>query len=266
MFLQEKEYMQLLRANKPFMTAGLCKSVIWDQKIKVDFYLDHLPIAEQTKGIFCMQYLIRKEGEDGLIKMEVKEPFVFSKANQCYSWTKREMGTNRIVKLERLFLAFEEEYLICSKKDIPLLVTKSVESNESYLAETEKQEWLDEEEKDADITVEKDIVNEEVREEKASIRKIEDIRQLLELSQEYAELYYNSFLLHSYYQYRYVLIGKDFIGVPDYFYEREAIAAKMMGFPYFVKAEDIETVSFSKQYDRQMPKDGTYGYFLKHMQ
>lgn len=253
MFLQEKEYVQFWRKKECIMTAGLCKKIIWDQKIKVDFYLDHVPIAEQTKGMLCMLYLARKEGEKSLIERQVQEEFIFTKAKQLYSWTKREVGTERIVKIEHLYLRFDGDDAICSEKDIHILNTNElpIEGRQQNT-----QDWLDEPDQEE---------MEETSDAKGNIQKIEDIRQLLDLSEEYAKLYYNSFLLHSFYQYRHILIGKNFVGVPDYFYEREAIAAKMMGFPYFVKAQDVESVCFDTKYHVKMPKDGTYGYFLMRM-
>ena len=62
---------------------------------------------------------------------------------------------------------------------------------------------------------------------------IQDLTQLLSMGEKQRELYYNSFLLHGYYQYRHVVAGDGFIGVPGNFSQREAIAAKMMGFPLF---------------------------------
>ena len=102
-----------------------------------------------------------------------------------------------------------------------------------------------------------------VNEKKDEIKRIDDLKVFLQLGEDFVELYYNSFLLHSFYQYRHVLLAKNFIGVPDYFYEREAIAAKMMGFPYFVEAKNIDDVCFDYKCTTNMPKDGTYGYFLR---
>lgn len=55
---------------------------------------------------------------------------------------------------------------------------------------------------------------------------IQDLTQLLSMGEKQRELYYNSFLLHGYYQYRHVVAGDGFIGVPGNFSQREAIAAK----------------------------------------
>ena len=43
---------------------------------------------------------------------------------------------------------------------------------------------------------------------------IQDLTQLLSMGEKQRELYYNSFLLHGYYQYRHVVAGDGFIGVP----------------------------------------------------
>lgn len=69
---------------------------------------------------------------------------------------------------------------------------------------------------------------------------IQDLTQLLSMGEKQRELYYNSFLLHGYYQYRHVVAGDGFIGVPGNFSQREAIAAKMMGFPLFIEAENLQ--------------------------
>ena len=70
---------------------------------------------------------------------------------------------------------------------------------------------------------------------------IQDLTQLLSMGEKQRELYYNSFLLHGYYQYRHVVAGDGFIGVPGNFSQREAIAAKMMGFPLFRALVIFET-------------------------
>ena len=59
------------------------------------------------------------------------------------------------------------------------------------------------------------------------------------------------------------MLGKNFIGVPDHFYEREAIAARMMGFPYFVEAEFVEKCEIGEQTRSEFPKQGSFGYYLR---
>ncbi|MBD5466573.1 MAG: hypothetical protein HDR21_00275 [Lachnospiraceae bacterium] len=61
------------------------------------------------------------------------------------------------------------------------------------------------------------------------------------LRQEYQNLVRNSFLLHGYYNYNYILLGKYpdkyYIGVPGIMHEQERIAAAMFGFVGFERAE-----------------------------
>lgn len=61
------------------------------------------------------------------------------------------------------------------------------------------------------------------------------------LRQEYQSLVRNSFLLHGYYNYNYILLGKYpdkyYIGVPGIMHEQERIAAAMFGFVGFERAE-----------------------------
>ena len=52
----------------------------------------------------------------------------------------------------------------------------------------------------------------------------------------YQHLVNNSFLLHGFYNYRYVILGKEqnfYLGVPGVFYEREKMVAQMFGFEAF---------------------------------
>ena len=91
---------------------------------------------------------------------------------------------------------------------------------------------------------------------------IQDLTQLLSMGEKQRELYYNSFLLHGYYQYRHVVAGDGFIGVPGNFSQREAIAAKMMGFPLFIEVENLQHWEIGEESRAEMPQMGAYGYFL----
>ena len=56
------------------------------------------------------------------------------------------------------------------------------------------------------------------------------------LQSKYQHLVNNSFLLHGYYNYRYIILGKEqdyYLGVPGVFYEREKMVALMFGFEAF---------------------------------
>lgn len=81
------------------------------------------------------------------------------------------------------------------------------------------------------------------------------------LRQEYQQLVNNSFLLHGYYNYRHLILGKIkndaqqgyYLGVPGTYYEREKMVAVMFGFEGFESAaERIEP--------------GTFGYYMRRVQ
>ena len=94
------------------------------------------------------------------------------------------------------------------------------------------------------------------------VLNIQDLTQLLSMGEKQRELYYNSFLLHGYYQYRHVVAGDGFIGVPGNFSQREAIAAKMMGFPLFIEAENLQHCEIGEESRAEIPQMGANGYFL----
>ena len=283
MFCQEKEYIQLFRGNEKLMTAGLCKQVVWDQKIKIDYYLDHLPVAEGAKGQIHLLYLVRQEGENGLIKKEAVENIIFSKSKLHYSVTKREASKYQIVKIDTCYIEFDGDYHIQLQSKIRTVApqnenmqaTETSQNENMQAADTSQNENMQAMDTSQELVASKMDVDEKideqpidtskntVNEKKDEIRRIDDLKIFLQLGEDFVELYYNSFLLHSFYQYRHVLLANNFIGVPDYFYEREAIAAKMMGFPYFVEAKNIDDVCFDHKCTTNMPKDGTYGYFLR---
>ena len=90
---------------------------------------------------------------------------------------------------------------------------------------------------------------------------IQDLTQLLSMGEKQRELYYNSFLLHGYYQYRHVVAGDGFIGVPGNFSQREAIAAKMMGFPLFIEAENLQHCEIGEESREKCHRWGHMGIF-----
>ena len=77
------------------------------------------------------------------------------------------------------------------------------------------------------------------------------------LQQEYQKLVNNSFLLHGFYNYGHMILGKlteeeeapVYIGVPGVYYEREKQAARMFGFVGFESTE-------------QPVQSGSYGYYM----
>lgn len=77
------------------------------------------------------------------------------------------------------------------------------------------------------------------------------------LQEQYQRLVHNSFLLHGYYNYKHMILGKleedpqkpYYIGVPGVFYEKERQAAGLFGFAGF---EGVEIPV----------KNGSYGYYM----
>lgn len=77
------------------------------------------------------------------------------------------------------------------------------------------------------------------------------------LSEKYQHLVNNSFLLHGFYNYRHVILGKEgekyYLGVPGVFYEREKMVALMFGFEAF-------------ECGSGEPKAGEFGYYLRQVE
>lgn len=76
------------------------------------------------------------------------------------------------------------------------------------------------------------------------------------LQSKYQHLVNNSFLLHGFYNYRYVILGKEqdyYLGVPGVFYEREKMVALMFGF------EAFECTGGNA-------KAGEFGYYLRKVE
>lgn len=81
------------------------------------------------------------------------------------------------------------------------------------------------------------------------------------LRQEYQKMVHNSFLLHGYYNYRHLILGRlkegsgwqYYLGVPGNFYHREKMVAEMFGFE-----------AFEGEKDSAAP--GDFGYFMKRVE
>ena len=76
------------------------------------------------------------------------------------------------------------------------------------------------------------------------------------LQSKYQHLVNNSFLLHGFYNYRYVILGKEqnyYLGVPGVFYEREKMVAQMFGFEAF-------------ECPGGNVKAGEFGYYLRKVE
>ena len=76
------------------------------------------------------------------------------------------------------------------------------------------------------------------------------------LSAKYQHLVNNSFLLHGFYNYRHVILGKEreyYLGVPGVYYEREKMVALMFGLEAFECAGGES-------------RDGEFGYYLRKVE
>lgn len=74
----------------------------------------------------------------------------------------------------------------------------------------------------------------------------------------YQNLVNNSFLLHGFYNYRYLILGKEketeyYLGVPGVFYEREKMVALMFGFEAF-------------ECEGGIARPGGFGYYLRRVE
>ncbi len=72
----------------------------------------------------------------------------------------------------------------------------------------------------------------------------------------YQHLVNNSFLLHGFYNYRYLILGKEkdfYLGVPGVFYEREKMVALMFGFEAF-------------ECEGGNAQEGKFGYYLRKVE
>ncbi len=91
-------------------------------------------------------------------------------------------------------------------------------------------------------------------------------KDFIVLTKEYQSLANNSFLLHGFYNYHHIILGKIsltvrgtenedvyYIGVPGVYYEREKAVAIMFGFESF-------------ECDKDTAVTGTFGYYMKRVQ
>lgn len=86
-------------------------------------------------------------------------------------------------------------------------------------------------------------------------------KDFLILTKEYHQMVNNSFLLHGYYNYHHILLGKTrenreekfYLGVPGVYYEREKMVAIMFGFEKFESAQEPAEA-------------GSFGYYMKKVE
>ena len=86
-------------------------------------------------------------------------------------------------------------------------------------------------------------------------------RDFVIFTEKYQELVHNSFLLHGYYNYKHLILGKKerdgktvyYLGVPGTFHEREKTVAVMFGFEAF-------------DGKREPAENGDFGYYLRRVE
>lgn len=94
-------------------------------------------------------------------------------------------------------------------------------------------------------------------------------KDLIVLPQRYNSLISNSFVLHSYYNYRQLLLfrfpkkesAEYYVGVPGVYYEREKKIAQMFGFECF----DIGEARMRDE-DKREIYEGCFGYYMKQVE
>ena len=237
MYKQKKEYVVLAKDGKKEMDAGLCKWSILGQKIRVEYFLNPLPVHEGIE-MECVMRFRQKEGIETVHRWKA----ILSKANSHY------------------------RFVLCLEKEIEEIIDcRLILQGKQMIVANESMSVAE------GLPTSSDGGSEVLREERVekkseqNLQYIRDLGYLKDGNEEFQELYYNSFLLHGFYQYRYFVVGKDFIGVPDHFYEREAIAARMMGFPYFMEAQFMENCNLSGETRKELPKQGSFGYYLRKL-
>nr|MBQ8253841.1 hypothetical protein [Lachnospiraceae bacterium] len=240
MYRQEKRYVILAKDGRKICDAGLLKIGLTDEKIRVEYFLNDLPMHYGIQMECVIKY--RQQGE------------VVS--TKCWKDTLKKTNSRYVFSL-KITKPIEELMDCCLIFPGSVMV---VSDEKATIAEVASAGLKPEESRDkADI---KDNKSSNTEKEEPQIQYIRDLDYLKYGNKQMQELYYNSFLLHGFYQHRYLILGKDFIGVPDHFYEREAVAAKMMGFPYFMEAEYVETCSLEGDMRKEAPQMGCFGYYL----
>ena len=284
MFTQNKNYVYVYKGVQKLSEAGLRKLTVMGRKVKVEFLLQDLP-AIGGKGSCRLCYLL------GGQEKEKSWDIVFVSGGRQMQFLQKLEEAEEIEGIVdcRIFLpggkeirgeadAVTEEKQNVEEMDVRMQIPDidkecqmkkpESKSEERQIKKTES----DSEVAPGDAERSQETQNKSRVEGKGSRKEteipenqvlyIQDLTQLLSMGEKQRELYYNSFLLHGYYQYRHVVAGDGFIGVPGNFSQREAIAAKMMGFPLFIEAENLQHCEIGEESRAEMPQMGAYGYFL----
>ena len=97
-----------------------------------------------------------------------------------------------------------------------------------------------------------------------------ELRDIRELSKRYWYLGNNSFLLHGFFNYRYLFLGKKiaedketiFLGVPGVFSSQERVMAALFGFPEFLPENRVQFEQAQKQGNERQE---SFGYWCHSM-
>ncbi len=249
MYKLEKNYVVLAKDGKKIANAGLQKISITDQKVRIEYFLNTLPVHYGGEMECVLKY--RQQGEvistrswkEKLVKINSRYVFIVETSKPV----EEIMESCLILQGNQMIVADEKMSEVSQRMKEDIAVSE--EGTVTQQSEMRK---------------EPEAAN-EMKTDSPKIEYIRDLEFLKSGNEEFQQLYYNSFLLHGFYQYRYFILGKDFIGVPDHFYEREAIAAKMMGFPYFMEADFVEACRLDGEMRNELPKTGSFGYYLKKL-
>lgn len=99
-------------------------------------------------------------------------------------------------------------------------------------------------------------------------------KDFIVLRREYQNLVSNSFLLHSFYNYHHIILGKMggdgsgnyYIGVPGNYFEREKKVAVMFGFEGFAQSSRRNDTSVAKKSEQTPIEPGAFGYYMKQVE
>lgn len=284
MFTQKKDYVYVYKGVQKLSEAGLRKLTVMGRKVKVEFLLQDLP-AIGGKGSCRLCYLL------GGQEKEKSWDIVFVSGGRQMQFLQKLEEAEEIEGIVdcRIFLpggkeihgeadAVTEEKQNVEETDVRMQIPDIDKECQMKKSESKSEErQIKKPESDSEVAPGDEERSQETQnksrvEGKGSRKEteipenqvlyIQDLTQLLSMGEKQRELYYNSFLLHGYYQYRHVVAGDGFIGVPGNFSQREAIAAKMMGFPLFIEAENLQHCEIGEETRTEMPQMGAYGYFL----
>lgn len=265
MFTQKKDYVYVYKGEQILSKAGLRKLTIMGRKVKVEFLLQDLPAAG-GKGSCRLRYLL------GGQEKEKSWDIVFVSGGRQMQFLQKLEEAEEMEGIVdcRIFLPGGKE--IRGEADVVTEEKQNVEEADVRMQipdidkEGKMKQKPESEERSQEMQNKSRVETKESRKEteipENQVLYIQDLTQLLSMGEKQRELYYNSFLLHGYYQYRHVVAGDGFIGVPGNFSQREAIAAKMMGFPLFIEAENLQHCEIGEESRTEMPQMGAYGYFL----